>query len=89
MHYFIIYATGALLYGSFYLLSVAIAGIWLGHPHATLLAIATMGVTYLSFSFNLFALNRQPAASLLLTIGNGLTLLTILLGVCAGILLLS
>lgn len=89
MPYFIICAVGALLYGAIYLLSVVVAGIWLGHPHATLLAIVTMGVTYLSFSFNLYDLNREAEHQGLRVIANGLTVLTILLGASAGILLLS
>lgn len=92
MPYFILFGAGALIHGSLYLLGVIIAGIWLGHPGAVLLAITTMGVTYLSFTLNLFALNRQqgqPAPRGLLAIANGLTILTILLGISAGILLLS
>lgn len=88
MHYFIIFAAGTLLYGSLYLFNVAIAGIFFAKHNATLLAIVAMGVTYLSFSLNLYTLNRQEGRPGLLVIANCLTLLTILLGAGAGFLLL-
>lgn len=70
---------GAIVNGSFYCVAVVAAGLATWHPWATYLAIAALGVTYLSYLAQLHVAtlrfsNLVVAISILLGIASGLAL---------------
>ena len=73
---------GAQLNSALYLAFVAWAGITTGHQVAAYVAIAAMGVTYLTY---LYQLSAAPST----TFGNLYVWLSVALGIAAGILLLA
>jgi 4-hydroxybenzoate polyprenyltransferase len=75
---------GALINSALYLVCVFVAGLVTGHPWAWKLAIASIGVTFLAYSFQLHQqrMKAQPDAVVVLI------LFSWLLGAAAGILLL-
>lgn len=76
----VVLAAGALINSALYLVSVAAVGVALGQTLAPILAIAAMGVTFLSYSWRLqFGATRWT---------DGVSLASQAIGVLAGVILL-
>jgi hypothetical protein len=73
---------GAYINSALYCAGVFVAGILLSHPLAWQLALATVGVTFLSYFAQLAAQYLQPWVLV------AFVLITILLGIAAGVVLL-
>jgi hypothetical protein len=85
---FEIFAAGVLLNSALYLTAVLVAGIATNHGAAWRVAIAAMGVTFLSHLLGC-ATCRAPQSRALWGLQNVVTMVSIVLGLLAGLLLLA
>jgi hypothetical protein len=82
-------AIGVLLYGALYLCAVVLLGLIMSVWPASLLAVAAMGVSYLSYIAQLFCQHDAPADTPVATsLALLLVWLSMLLGAGAGLMLL-